>query len=532
MARTDVWLAGWGQDLRIATRRFRRTPGFVATAVLVLMLGIGAATAIFTVVRGVLLRPLPYPDADRIVQLSEVNRAGHRTQFADPNFDDLRAQARSYTGLAEFSNPISESVSGDITAVRASLVLVSRDFFGVLSVRPILGRSFVPEEQREGGTPAALLSSGFWQRAFGGRRNAIGKRLTIGDRTYTVIGVMQPILDLPAATDIWVSRELAFPHLPSRTAHNFKVIGCLRAAASLSAARREATAVARALAAQYGSETMMEDVAVIPLREQMVAAARPTLLVLLAASVVLLVIAWANVANLLVARLTTLQGEFAVRIALGASPARLIRQCLSESLLLAGTGGTFGVVLAAIGTRALLAIDPARLPRASDVHLDPVVLVFAAVMVLGTAVVLAVLASWRVARNNVRETIAASGHANSAALSSTRLRQVLVIGQVAMTVVLLIAAGLLGRGFVALLAVDPDSGVKAEWCSTSRSPRVIPPPRCGAPSSTASCSHDSVACPAWRPWAQPMASPSTPSTPQTARTSSCAPPMRSSPPTT
>lgn len=449
------WVAGWAQDLRLASRQFRRSPGFAAVTVLVLGLGIGAATAIFTVVRGVLLRPLPYPEADRIIQAWEIKHGGGRMSFADPNFDDLREGARSFIGLAEFSHNGTESVSGDVAAVRASLDLVSHDFFAVLQVRPVLGRTFAPDEERAGAPLTAVLSWGFWQRTLGGTRDALGKRLRIGDRTYTIIGVMEPMLDLPAGTDIWVPREPIFPHLPSRAAHNFQVVGRLRSGVTLAAAQREVTAIARRLAARYGSDTMMEDAALVPLRDQLVATARPTLLVLFCASAVLLVIACANVANLLVARLTAQQAELAVRVALGASSGRLIRQCLSESLLLATGGGILGVILAAAGTHALLGIDPTRLPRAADVHVDSLVLFFALGTMVTTALALAILTGWRASQSDARNVIGASSRTVFGSAASTRLRQILVAGQVAMTMVLLIAAGLLGRTFVALLSVDP-----------------------------------------------------------------------------
>ena len=453
-SRKDAWLVGWAQDLRVAARQFRRAPGFVATTVLVLMLGLGGATAIFSVVRGVLLRPLPYPNPDRIVQAWEVSGAGTRMNFSDPNFDDVRARAHGLTALTQIADYGTVSVSGDITPVRASLAAVSHDFLTVLGVSPIMGRSFAPDEEVQGGTPVAVVSWRFWRRVMGGTHDALGKRLTVGDQTYTVVGVMDPRVDFPAGTDLWISRGL-LEHLPSRTAHNWRVIARLAGGFTLATARREATALAHSLAGQYGSQTMMANVAIVPLRDQMVATARPTLLVLLAASIVLLLTAWANVGNLLIARLTTRRGELAVRLALGAPPTRLIRQCLAESLLLTSLGGVLGIVLADFATRGILAIDPTRLPRAADVHLDLVVFLFALGVTLGTAAALALLASWRVTRGNVRELLSLSGRTISASGGTARLRQLLVTAQVATTVVLLVAAGLLGRSFTALLSVDP-----------------------------------------------------------------------------
>ncbi len=453
-ARVREWLALWVQDMRFASRWFRRAPGFVLATVLTLALGIGAATAIFSVVRGVLLRPLPYPVPDRLVQVWQVDAAGKRMQFSDPNFDDVRARSRVFSGLAEFAGATTVSVAGDIAPTRAAVTNVSRDFFDILGIQPILGRTFAPDEQRENGPPTVVVSWGFWQRVWGGRASALGQRLTIGDRTYTVIGVMRPALDFPLTTDMWISRELVAP-FPSRTAHNWQVVGRIHPGVTDDAAQRDVHALARALAGQYGSQTMMADAALVPLRDQLVGSTRPTLLVLLAASVLLLVIGCANVANLLVARLMARRSELALRLALGAGPSRLAQQCLAESVVLSLAGGALGVVAAMAGTRALLSLDPSQLPRTYEVRMDGLVLAFALALSLVTAVALALLTAWRAMRTDVREMLSASERVASGAGSATQARRTLVVAQVAMTIVLLIGAGLLGRSLLNLLAVDP-----------------------------------------------------------------------------
>jgi len=351
-------LATWWQDMRFALRQLRRAPGFAGAAVLTLALGIGATTAIFSVVSGVLLRQLPYPAPDRIVQLWQVNHQGAETQFSDPNFDDVRARSHGFGGLAEFESGRVVSVSGDVGATRAYMTFVSHDFFDVLGVRTVVGRPFAPEEELVGGgsAPVVVVSWGFWQRIFDGRSDVLGKRLAIGDQTYTVVGVMQPELDFPAGTELWASRELV-PRF-GRTAQNWEVIGRLRPGVRIDVVQRELNALAHTLADQYGSETLMAAAAVTPLREQLVGSARPTLILLLAAAVALLLIACANVANLLVARLTVRQGEIALRMALGAARSRLMQLCLSESLALAGAGGVVGVAMAVAGTRALIEARP------------------------------------------------------------------------------------------------------------------------------------------------------------------------------
>ena len=460
MRRVNVreWLSSMGQDARFASRQFRRSPGFVATTVVTLALGIGATTAIFSVVNGVLLRPLPYPTADRIVQVWQLDSAHTRMEFSDPNFDDLRAGTTSFAGVAELASGASVSVSGDIAPARGSMTLVTHDFFDVLGVKPAVGRLFNPDEERVGGAPVALLSWGFAQRVFGGASNdGLGKRLVIGDRTYTVVGIMLPELQFPANTDLFIPRELV-GRLPSRVAHNFEVVARLRPSVTLDRARRDATALAHALAARYGSETLMADAALVPLRDQLVGTSRPTLLVLLAASIVLLLIACANVANLLVARLTGRRTELALRLALGAGRARLVQQCLVEAIVLTLTGGLLGIALAGVGTRVLLAFDPDRVPRSGEVRLDGAVLLFALGLSLATAVGLALVSAWRATRGagqSLREALSASDRTMSGAASAARARRTLVVAQVAMTLVLLVAAGLLGKSFFRLLAVDP-----------------------------------------------------------------------------
>ncbi len=452
--RIQEWLELWAQDMRFASRWFRRAPGFVLATVLTLALGIGATTAIFSVVRGVLLRPLVYPLPDRLVQVWQVDAKGNRMQFSDPNFDDVRGRSRVFSGLAEFVGATTVSVAGDIAPTRAAVSDVSRDFFDILGIQPMLGRTFAADEQRENGPATAVVSWGFWQRVWGGRDAALGKRLTIGDRTYTVIGVMRPALDFPLTTDLWIPRELVAP-LPSRTAHNWQVVGRLRPGATGDAAQRDVHGLARGLATQYGSQTMMADAAVVPLRDQLVGSTRPTLLVLLAASVLLLVIGCANVANLLVARLMARRSELALRLALGAGPARLAQQCLAESMVLSLAGGALGVAAAMAGTRALVSLDPSQLPRTHEVQMDGLVLAFALGLSLATAVALALLTAWRATRTDVREMLSASERVASGAGSATQARRTLVVAQVAMTIVLLTGTGLLGRSMLKLLAVDP-----------------------------------------------------------------------------
>jgi putative ABC transport system permease protein len=443
------------RDLRFAGRAIARTPGFFLVVVTMLALGIGATTAIFSVVDGVLLRPLPYAHPERIVEVFQLNKKGNEAAFSEPNYYDLRASSRSFDGMALFHDWGTTSAvtpSGD--AVRARHAVASRDFFTILGVQPILGRGFVPEEQQVGGSPAVVVSQGFWQRVLGGSPSSLGTTLRFDGRSYHIVGVMPSSLDLPAGAELWTPSELQQP-IPSRTSHNWNVLARLRDGVSLAQSRRESSAIARTLKAQYGDETWMEDAYVVPLREQIVGDARPALIVLLAASGFLLLIGCANVVNLLVARMASRHGELALRLALGAGRGRLVMQFLAEALAIAACGGLLGFIIGVVGVRALLSLEPGRLPRAAEIGVHWPVLLFAIVVSTLCALALGLLTAWRATRSDIREALAQSQRTQAGSGSSHRIRSGLVVVQVALTLVLLVGAGLLARSFFQLLRVDP-----------------------------------------------------------------------------
>jgi len=458
--RLREWWDGWMQDTRFATRQLRRAPGFFAIAVLTLALGIGATSSIFTVVRGVLLRPLPYPHPDQIVQVSEQDDRGNNARFSDPNFEDLRSQARSFAGLAQVSVGMI-SVSGAAEAVRTQGAVVSRDFFPVLRVAPLRGRLFAAEEQLENGAPAVVISHRFWQQSLGGADDALGKTLQFDGRAFTVVGIMPPTVDVPAGVDVWMPREL-MDRFPSRTAHNWLVIGRLADGVTLEQARRDASAVARRLKQQYGADTWMTNVGIVTLQEQIVGGSRFTLLVLLAGSLLLLLIACANVVNLLIARIASRQGEVAVRVAVGAGRGRLIQQYLIEALLLSLLAAAFGVVMTRIGVRILLGLQPGSLPRVQDVRVDWPVLLFTIAIAMAAAVGMGMFTAWRGTRGSLRDALSESQRTQGGTRSSERVRRGLVVAQVAMAVVLLVATGLFAHSFLRLLSVDPGFRVRSQ----------------------------------------------------------------------
>jgi predicted permease len=440
-------------DLRFVTRTLLRSPGFLLVSVLTLALGIGATTAIFTVVNGVLLRPLPYPHAERIVRLWEVGSKGGRMNASDPDFEDLRAGTRSFEALAQVADYGVVSVTGAHEAVRAHAALVSKEFFRVMGVSPVRGRLFTADEQREGGAPAVVVSEAFWRGSLGGAPIGQGLTLSFDNRVYTVVGIMPAELDYPAGNALWVPRELE-PRNPHRTGHNWQVLGRLAPNVSLDQARSEVRTVAHRIKQQYGDEADMVDAALVPLHEQMVGHLRPALLVLLAASAMLLAIACANVVNLVMARVAAREGELALRLALGATRTRLVQQFVTEALVLAGLGGVLGILLAAGGVRALLALQSGNLPRLNEIHVSWPVLLFALGVSVLAALTMGLLTAWRSGRGDLRATLAQSQRMQGTG-GSLRLRSALVVAQVAGTLVLLVGAGLLGRSFLNLLRVDP-----------------------------------------------------------------------------
>ncbi len=440
------------QDVRFGLRTLRKSPSFAAIAILTLALGIGSTTAIFTVVYGVLLRPLPYPSPDHIVRLWEVNSAGGRMSFADPNFDDVRSEVRSLQGLAEYSASL-QSVTGGSEPTRTVIATVSRDFFSVMGVQPFLGRGFASEEEHFGAAPVALVSYGYWEEYLGAAADLSAARLKIGDKSFAVVGVFPSGFGFPDSADIWIPREL-FPVLPSRSAHNWQVAGRLKDGYTLTSARYELSAIASQLQRQPGSDVQMVRISAELMREAMTGHVRTALILLLLASGFLLAIACANVVNLMLAQAGTREREVAIRVALGAGRARLIRQFLTEAFLLAVSGCALGVMAAAWGVRALVQIAPTTLPRLEDVSINYVVLSFSLGMTLLLTAGLGIFSALR-ASANARDATHEATKRQEGSVGANILGRLLVVGQIAVTLALLAGAGLLGRSLLQVLSVDP-----------------------------------------------------------------------------
>jgi predicted permease len=441
------------RDVRYGARVLRRAPGFAIIAIVTLGLGMGAATAVFSVVNGVLLAPLPYPDSDRIVRLFQIDGNGRRMgAVSEPNFDDWQDGTRAFQAMAVIASGAAPVTIGNETSMIPGS-RVSREFFAVMGVQPAVGRAFMPDELRVGAPATVVISDRLWKtRMAGAALDTLSLR--VNDTVHQVIGVMPPGFDYPAGVDYWSPRELTAPN-PSRTAHNWVALARLADGVTLERAIGEVSTLSRELKRQHGDGTWMSDATVIPLREQLTAATRPTLLLLFAASLVLLVIACLNVSNLQLARASTRRRELAVRLAVGAGRGRIARQLMAEAVVLSGAATLAGVGVALGGVQTLVALQPANLPRIDNIDVDVNAIVFAIAVAFATAITLGLATALRASKQELRETLSEGTRSMAGGRASERVRQSLVVAQVALTILLLAGAGLLARSFIKLIAVDP-----------------------------------------------------------------------------
>ncbi|MCR4375218.1 MAG: ABC transporter permease [Acidobacteria bacterium] len=448
-----AWLADLARDMRMTFRALARVPAFAVTAILTFALGIGAASAMFSVYEGVLLRPLPYPESHRIAYVYQLNTGGVRNRVADPNFDDWRAGTRSFKAMAQISAWGAIPIAGAGDAQLARMTRVSKDFFDALGVAPVLGRAFLPEEQQPGGPPVAVVSASFWRR-WRGDAQPSGEVIRSGSDAMTVVGVMPEGFDFPGQTSIWMPRELS-PQNPSRTSHNSLVVARLADGATLAQANSDISALSRALKAQHGDRTWMEDAEVVPMLEVITAASRSTLGLLFAASILLLIVATINVSNLLVVRASARRTEFAVQLALGATAGRLGRQQLAESMVLCLVGAALGVAGAMAAVRLFVAAGPAAVARLETIQVSWPAVAFAVTLSMLAAVILSVVTVLGAKSTHVSAAIGGQGRSGTSSRRQARIREGLIVAQVAMTLVLLAGAALLGRSLMAVMSVDP-----------------------------------------------------------------------------
>ncbi len=440
------------QDLRFGLRGLRRSPGFTLVAVLTLGLAVGAATAMYGVVDGVVLRPLPDPRPEQIVQLRQVNQSARTGPFSDPNFEDLRAAGSHFEAMAEYNSAVESIVAGSLP-VRTGIASVSQEFPGVFSTFPSRGRRFAAEELREGGPRVAVVSDRFWRRHFSDMAELSAASLRVNGEPHNIVGVMPPGFDFPVGTDVWTPRE-QHPRNPYRTGHNWQVVARIKDGITVDEARAQATIVARRLKQQHGDGTAMTDVSVMPLRDELVGGVRPVLFLLLASVVLLLGVACANLATLLLARISTRRRELAVRTALGATGSSLLVPIVAESLIITIAGGLAGLVMATGGIRVVRLLDPAMLPRLANINASGTVLTVGLLATGFTAFMFATLAGWQARRLDLADALKDGERSHTRGVVARRLRHALVTAQLALSIVLLIGAGLLGRSLAALLSQD------------------------------------------------------------------------------
>ena len=450
-------LADLLHDLRYAARTQLKNPAFTLVAVIALALGIGANTAIFSVVNTVLLRPLPYKDPDRLVMVWEDStKHGYpRDTPTAANFIDWRDQNHVFEGMAALIDA-SFNLTGTGDPERLEGSRVSAALFPLLGVDPQIGRVFTAAEDQPGSPPVVLLSYGLWQRRFGGDPSIVGKILTLNGESYTAVGVMPARFHFPTIDDqVWVPIAFAPEEAGDRTTHYLRVLARLKPGVMLSQAQAEMTTIATHLQQQYPQSNTDVGAAVTPLQEQLVGDIRPALLILLGAVALVLLIACANVANLLLARAAVRQKEIAVRVALGARRWRLVRQFLTESILLSTLGGIVGLAIAYGGLFLLKAFIPENISQAREISIDFRVLGFTLLVSVATGVIFGLAPAIQAARFNQIETLKEGGRDAATGSGGKRLRSVLVTAEVAISLVLLIGAGLLINSFLRLRNVDP-----------------------------------------------------------------------------
>jgi predicted permease len=443
------------QDLRFGLRTLLKAPAFTAIAVLTLALGIGANSALFSVVNGVLLNPLPYPKPDQLLMIYTSSSDGDRSSSPYMNIVDWDKDNRSFSSIGAFRGE-DRFLTGAGESERVRSYMVSAGFFPALGVQPIIGRAFTAEDDHPGAAPVAIISAGLWERKFGAVRDIIQKTITLDETPYQVVGVLPVSFalygkgrDVYTPIGQWADPTFRDRHVSFGT----NVLGRLKDGVTLAQAQADMTNISRALEAAYPDSNKGKGVALVPLKEDMVGDVKPFLLVLLGAVGFVLMIACANVANLLLARATGRTREFAIRAAMGASRGRLIRQLITESVMLAMVGGAVGLVIAVWGTQGVLKALPQALPRSREIGLDTHVMLFTLAASLFVGVLFGVAPALRLSRERLQETLKEGGRGGSGARHKTQT--VFVAVEMALALVLLAGAGLMMRSLTALWNVNP-----------------------------------------------------------------------------
>src|SRR5580692_2836433 len=443
------------QDFNYGLRQLRKNPGTTAIMVFTLALAIGGTTAIFSVVYGVLLRPLPYADSNRIMAVFEVSSQGRPNRLADPNFDDFRDQNRSFQTIAKYNDDIA-SVSGASQPTRTAIAAVSPDFLRVFGIQPILGRDFSASDAKKGAGPTVLVSYGYWRQHLGSPSDLTQSHLKIEGTIHSVIGVLPAGFQFPAEVELWIPSDLGGENT-SRTSHNYSAVGRLRDGVTVAQANTDISAIARRIheTSSEQGDYLLKDGMVLPLQDSITGTARSPLLILLGAVGFLLLVACANVANLLLAQASVRGRELAIRSALGAARGRLIRQFLTEAFLLSLVGGGLGVLGALAGVAGLIALAPGNLPRLDSVSISIPVLLFAFLLSTAVAAGLGAFTAIRATSGDLRKGLEEGGRGQAGSQGRQRVGRILVAAQIAITLILVVGAGLLGRSLMKVLEVNP-----------------------------------------------------------------------------
>jgi len=462
----DMW--GWSsleraaQDVRFAARMLRKNAVFTAVAVTALTLGIGATTAMFSVVYSVLLKPLGFPEPEHVVMVWERQPGGRNNVVQTHNFLDWRDRNHSFSKIAAYIG-VPANLSGEGEPVQVPALQVSAGFFEILGVAPVMGRTIQPADDEAGAPAVAMLSNGLWQRRFGGRPEVLGQKVLVHGSPCEIIGVMPAGFAVPSvAADLYTPLQLDLAHNPR--GRNYRTVARLKPGVSLAAAQADMEAVAAQLSVERPDDNYHWSATVVPLLEQTVGASRATLLVLLGAVGFVLLIACANVANLLLMRGSARRREMTVRVALGAGRWRLLHQLIIESLMLSVTGGLMGFALAWCGVPAIVSSLPAGypLPRSGEIAVDERVLGFTLALSVASGLMFGIVPAWQVNRSRMSDALRQGGRGQTA--GSRTVRNALVISEIALAVLLVIGAGLMLRSFVLLENTDP--GFRAEHVLT------------------------------------------------------------------
>jgi putative ABC transport system permease protein len=441
------------QDVRYALRSLRKTPGFTLVALLTLALGIGANTAIFSVVNGVLLRSLPYPHADRLVVIRETYGGGLTGTVSGPNFVDWRAQSHVFESMAA-SRPITLSVLGVGEPEAVAAAMVSSDFFRTFETPMVLGRGLQQGEDQGQGT-VAVISEGLWRERFGGDREILGRSLNLSGRPYTIVGVAPSSFAPPGRARVWIPLGYGLGRSAIRESHSYDVIARLAPGATVATAQADLAAVARTLAEAYPDAMAGRGVTVIPMTEDTVGGVRPALLLLSGAVLLVLLIACANVANLFLVRATIRQRELALRAALGAGRWRLAQQALAEAVMLASAGGVLGLLLASWSVEALLALGPRGVPRLTEIGIDGRVLGFTLVVSVAVGIAFGLVPALAATAQAPNDALQSESRGTSGGRRRSRFRAGMVVAQIALALVLLVGSALLIVSVRHLAGVDP-----------------------------------------------------------------------------